>query len=134
MRRNKSVGEKMKREVEEAEQKEDDAIIMNNSIVKNNIMATLRFVSSIIRFYNCKNVNKCPLWRVKCYKIKIKPGINRTKSGALYSPWWILDYYFARSFVARKINFSNSPRAIKHHFIVRLINSYYYTHVKNSLK
>ena len=52
MRRNKSGGEKMKREVEEAEQKEDDAIIMNNSIFKNNIMATLRFVSSIIRFYN----------------------------------------------------------------------------------
>ena len=36
MRRNKRGGEKMKREVEEAEQKGDDAIIMYNSVVNNN--------------------------------------------------------------------------------------------------
>ena len=68
------------------------------------------------------------LWtKVKCYKIKIKPGINRAKSGFIPLGELSTIILLAPSSlcVARKINLSSSPRVIKHHFIARLINSYY---------
>ena len=62
--------------------------------------------------------------KVKCYKIKIKPGINRAKSG--FIPLGELSIIILLApCVARKINLSSSPRGIKHHFIAWLINSYY---------